>query len=145
MKKKISVFFAVIFAVGVLLTACGGDAAAKVVSATETAVVIQCSADGGTLEDALNVLQEAGELSYSGSSGEYGLYITEVNGRSADDASSEYWAIYTTLGEADGVVYSSTEYGSYDYNGTVCASASYGASGLPMIEGEIYILALETY
>ena len=127
---------AVIFCI---FTACGQSSAAKVVFSDETSVVIECTEDGGTLEDALSALSEAGELSYEGSQSEYGLYI---NGRTADEAAGEYWAIYTTLGEADGVVYSSADYGTYEYDGKTCASASYGASGLPMVKGEIYVITL---
>lgn len=126
-----------------IFTACGqSSAAAKVVFSDETSVVIECTEDGGTLEDALSALSEAGELSYEGSQSEYGLYITGVNGRTADEAAGEYWAIYTTLGEADGVVYSSADYGTYEYDGKTCASASYGASGLPMVKGKIYVITL---
>lgn len=146
MKAKILSIFSVILIVAVFAAACGsGDVSAKIISQTETELAIECTADGGTLEDALTALSEAGKLSFSGDDGDFGLYITEVNGRSADPAKNEYWAIYTTLGELDGVAYSSAEYGSRECGGRICASASYGASGLPMVAGELYVLSLESY
>ena len=125
---------------------CGSSgASAAVLESSDGLLVIEAEADGGSLQDALNALSESGEISIEGTDGEYGLYITSVNGRSADSAANEYWAIYTTLGELDGVSYSSGEYGSFDYDGKTLSSALYGAGGLIMAKGELYALKLETY
>ena len=51
-----------------------------------------------------------------------------------------YWAVYTTLGTLDGTSYSDAQWGTWEYEGNTLASASYGVSGLPMIEGEYYAL-----
>ncbi len=53
---------------------------------------------------------------------EYGLMITTVNGVKADSGNREYWAIYVN-----------GEYGQY------------GADSQPVADGDIFILALETY
>ncbi len=133
--------------ISLIFSSCGSESAgsAKILAAEDGLLVIEATADGGSLEDALNALSDAGELTYSGSSGDYGLFLTAVNGREADLSKNEYWALYTTLGELDGVAYSNEEFGSYDYDGRVCASASYGVSGLIMVEGEIYVLTVESY
>lgn len=126
-------------------TSSQSDEKYSVVFTADDAVVIKADTTEGSLEDALNALKDSNALDFTGSQSEYGLYIESVNGRTADAAKNEYWAVYTTLTEIDGVSYSSAEYGTYDYNGTQCASASFGASGLPMVEGELYAIVLATY
>lgn len=121
------------------------DTGASVLESSDKLVVIEAAETGGSLEEAMAALSKAGKLTYDGSEGDYGFYLNSVNGYAPDAESSEYWAVYTTLGEYEGVPYSSTEYGTYDYSGKTCASASYGISGLPMVEGEIYVLVVETY
>ena len=73
-----------------------------------------------------------------GSESEYGFYLTSLNGREATD--EYYWAVYTTLGILDGVEYSNAAWGTWEYGGETLASASYGVSGLPLVEGELYAL-----
>lgn len=151
MKKiKFTAFFLAIFFVVIFtFTACAGDTAssagASVLESSDKLAVIEANATSGSLEEAMAALKEAGELTYEGSESEYGFYLTSVNGYIPDEAANEYWAIYTTLGEYEGVEYSSSEYGTCEYDGKTCASASYGISGLPMVEGEIYVLAVASY
>ena len=140
----LAIFSAVIFT----LTACrGADApsAASVLESSDKLAVIQASSTGGSLEEAMSALKEAGALTYEGSEGDYGFYLTSVNGYTPDAENNEYWAIYTTLGEYGGVEYSNSEYGTYEYDGKTCAGASYGISGIPLVEGEIYVLAIAAY
>lgn len=148
MKTKITSILLAIFLV-VTFTACTGDteapAAAVVLEGSDKLVVIEANATGGSLEEAMSALKAAGTLTYEGSEGDYGFYLTSVNDYTPDAENNEYWAIYTTLGEYEGVEYSNSEYGTYDYNGKTCASASYGISGIPMVEGEIYIITIATY
>ena len=139
---KFSAVAAAAAAFVMILVSCGaGSAAAEVKSQSETSIVIEAMQSGGSLADAL----DAGSLDFSASESEYGLFIESVNGRAADPSANEYWAIYTTLAELDGVSYSSSEYGVFEADGKTLASASYGASGLPMQEGELYALVLESY
>ena len=126
-------------------TSSQSDEKYSVVFTADDAVVIKANTTEGSLEDALNALKDSNALDYTGSQSEYGLFIESVNGKAADAAKNEYWAVYTTLTEIDGVSYSSAEYGTYDYDGTECASASFGASGLPMVEGELYAVVLAAY
>ena len=126
-------------------TSSQSDEKYSLVFTAEDAVVIKANTTEGSLEDALNVLKDSNALDFTGSQSEYGLYIESVNGRTADADKNEYWAVYTTLTELDGVSYSSAEYSTYDYDGTQCASASFGASGLPMVEGNLYAVVLAAY
>ena len=149
-KLKFTAFLLAIFFVAVLtVTACADNAAkpvgASVLENTEKLVVFEAMLTGGSLEDAMAEFKGAGEFTYEGTESEYGFYLTSVNGYTPDAAANEYWAVYTTLGEYEGVEYSNSEYGTYDYNGKTCASASYGVSGIPMIEGELYVIAIATY
>lgn len=145
--KIIAVILVIVFALS--LCGCGDTVSvgAKVVATSSDGyVVIEALSTGGSLQDALNALAEAGELKYGGYEGEYGFYLTSVNGREADASANEYWAVYTSLGEYDGVVYSNAEYGTFNnYDNKTLASASYGVSGLLMVEGELYVIVLESY
>ena len=96
-----------------------------------------------SLFDALAALQEKGELRFSYEAGEYGAFLTQINGHTA--AGNEFWAVYTTLGEYGGVRYSDEAYGTYHYGETQLASASYGVSSLPLVEGMLYAVALSSY
>ena len=43
----------------------------------------------------MDELQASGDFSYSGEKSEYGLFLTTINGVTADyDATGAYWAIY---------------------------------------------------
>lgn len=142
--KKTALFFAIVL-VFTSLCGCGGQKpSAEIVRSDENTVIIRVNETGGSLEDAMNALAESGELSFDGSESEYGFFITSVNGVSADPA-SQYWAVYTTLGDYEGVSYSNAEYGTFDHDGATLNSASYGISGLPAAEGELYALTLETF
>lgn len=146
--KFTSIILALFFVVTLTFTACTGDSAAAgaaVLEGSDKLVVIEANSTGGSLEEAMSALKKAGELAYEGSESEYGFYLTSVNGYVPDGENNEYWAVYTTLGEYEGVEYSNSEYGTYDYKGKTCASASYGISGLPMVEKEIYVLVVESY
>lgn len=130
---------------GALFSACAQDssigaAKAEVRASDAERVVIEVT-EGDTsksLYDALTVFQEEEKLTFSGSESEYGFYITSVNGVEA--AGDSYWAVYTTLGTLDGTSYSDAQWGTFEYEGKTLASASYGVSGLPLVEGEYYAL-----
>ncbi len=145
---KLAALFAAAIAAfaGSIFSACAnGNADATLLENSETLVVIKANTTSGSMQDAMTKLKEAGQISYEGSESEYGFYITSVNGYTPDASKNEFWAVYTTLGEYEGVTYSSAEYGAYEYKGTSCASALYGISGLPIVEGYLYILTISTY
>lgn len=117
-----------------------GDAEFRLVANDETCVVIAAdkSDTDRSLYDALAFFATSGEIMMDGSESEYGFYLTSLNGREATD--EYYWAVYTTLGILDGVEYSNAAWGTWEYGGETLASASYGVSGLPLVEGELYAL-----
>lgn len=110
---------------------------------TATNDVLTLSADT-SLADYLNALKDKGELEFTAEDGSYGLFITSVNGveNSTDEGGAHGWSwtVYTNLTELDGVIYSTPDYGTYDADGTILNSASYGVSGLPCVEGYVYAL-----
>ena len=118
---------------------------AKLIENTQKLVVIEATETGGSLEDALKSFSQAGNIELEGSTNEFGFFITSINGYAPDASKNEFWAIYSSLGEYEGVSYSNAEYGTYEYNGVTYASASYGVSGMPLIKGEIYILTISTF
>ena len=117
-----------------------GDAEFRLVANDETCVVIAAdkSDTDRSLYDALAFFATSGEITMDGSESEYGFYLTSLNGREATD--EYYWAVYTTLGSLDGVESSNAAWGTWEYGGETLASASYGVSGLPLVEGELYAL-----
>ena len=130
---------------GALFAGCAGGGAAgtsdaELLVSDGTRVVVRANADDGTqsLYSVLEAMQKEEKLTFAGSESEYGYYITSVNGVEATD--DHYWAVYTTLGTLDGTSYSDAQWGTWEYEGNTLASASYGVSGLPMIEGEYYAL-----
>lgn len=133
-------------ALSMLLSACGdGDAKAKLLKSDEQLIVIEAIATGGSLEDALKELKSDGKIDYESSTSEYGAFLNSINGYVPDASKNEFCAIYTTLGEYEGVSYSNVEFGVYEYDGKTCASASYGISGIPLVDGEIYVITISTY
>lgn len=116
---------------------------AELLEKSDKLVVIKAVETGGSLEDALKALKNRGDLDYEGTVGDYGLYLSSLNGYEIKN--NEFFAIYSTLGEYEGVSYTDEVYGTYDYEGHLCASASYGASGLPLVKDEIYVITVSTY
>lgn len=128
-----------------LFAACGEEGAvggARLLESSETRVVIEGAETKGSLFDAMSALKGTDGFTFEGSEGQWGFYIESMNGKAV--GSNEYWAIYTTLGEYDGVTYSSSDT-TYDYNGKTCLYAQYGCSGLPLVQGNLYVLVLETF
>ena len=149
MKKFIKVLAAIVVSSLIFgcLAACNkGAADVELLESTERIVAIKAlKTDNGTsLADALSSLKEQGKIDFDGSTSDTtGLYITSVNGYTPDfNETKEFWGVYTTLIEYSGTTYSNADYGTYDYNGTTLYSATYGISRLPLIEGEIYVLAI---
>lgn len=112
-------------------------------SQTQVLVRVMETEDGKSMYDALVALQADGRLTFDGSESTYGFYITSVNSVAATN--ENYWAVYTTLGTYEGVSYSDATWGTIEHsdapgNTYTLASASYGVSGLPLVEGELYAL-----
>lgn len=103
--------------------------------------------DSISLKDYLDALASAGQISYEVTTSDYGYYISSVNGNAEvyETTYMTYWSIYTDLFTLDNVTYATTEYGSYEYNGSSLGYASYGVSSLPCVEGYTYALVYSTY
>lgn len=122
------------------------DIRARIISSDDSGtVIIEATATSGSLYDALAMFDESDLLDLDMEQSEYGYFIEEVNGRKPDAAKNEFFAVYTSLGDYLGVSYSSEEFASYEYNGQRLGSASVGVSSLPLVKGEIYIIAISTY
>ena len=123
------------------LTAADGKAENAIFTAESGLITLD---DSTSVADYIAALKDNGELDYTAEDGAYGLFITSVNGiENVTDEGGTHgwsWAIYTNLTELDGVVYSSADYGTYQADGVTLYSASYGASGLPCVEGYVYAL-----
>ncbi len=156
MKKLSALLLSVCAAVCVLaFAACGeksdtnlGDTTIEV---TDDSVIFTVessfytSLDSTTsLYDYLVALQDAGKLTFEGSTDSWGFAISSINGKSAvyETSSGYYWAQYTSLTTYGGIVYSS-DYSTYDYNGTTLYSNSYYCDGMPAVEGETYAFIYE--
>ena len=155
--KKLTKLFAVLIAVctlvfGLSLAACANDDRGEPSGKIENghAIVYAFTADNseGSMLDFMNKLKTAGDLTFEGSDGEYGYFITSVLGvgskvvtSTANSYSGWDWAVYTTVTTIDGVTYSGTE--NFEYCGIKFYKASYGVSGIPCVEGESYALVYE--
>ncbi len=116
---------------------------------TATSSIMELT-ESTSLKDYLDALVEAGDITYEGYESAYGFYITTVYDikeqiNYTDTGSSGYsWMVYTDYIEGeDGVQYANPEYGVFYYNGKELASASYGVSYLPCVEGYTYALVYE--
>lgn len=145
MKKKLSILSILLVLMLALcaFAACNNGTAKVTVLENGEILVIRAdeTKEDVSLEDVMNNLKKSGEIQYEMSDG----MITSVNGHAANQSNGEYWFVYTSLETYKGVSYSNMIWGAYSYDGTDYASAAYGVDGLPMVEGNLYILALGTF
>lgn len=94
-------------------------------------------AENTTVLDYMQRLKAEGELAFEYADGDYGAYITGINGVANDNDS--YWMLYTSDTE-----YATTEY-TAEYDGTAYGQATLGASSLNVKEGETYIWYYQTF
>ena len=79
--------------------------------------------DAEYLSDLMNELKAEGNFTYEGTGGDYGLFISSINGLTADyETDGAYWAIYV--------------------NG---AYGEYGADAQPVNDGDVYRFVYEVY
>lgn len=146
---KIKKFFAIPCALVLLLlgclTACGEEKAVKATLLNGEGDLIVLRADetdtGKSVFDALQAFAQEEKISFTYDVGDYGAMITSVNGVTLAQT-NEFWAVYTSLETYEGVSYSSTQFGTYEYGGQTIGSASYGVSYLPLVAGEIYVITV---
>ncbi|MDE6613099.1 MAG: hypothetical protein K2K28_00900 [Clostridia bacterium] len=121
----------------------------------QTSVIFTASDDvltideNTTVKDYLDALQKNGELSFEGSDGDYGFFLTSFDGKENQVISvSPYegysWMLYLDFTELDGTIYA-TDYSVCEYEGKTLYSASYGVSGIPCVEGHTYAFVYEYY
>ncbi|MGN1234404.1 MAG: DUF4430 domain-containing protein [Christensenellaceae bacterium] len=149
--RKLAVLFAAVAALCLAFFGCSEHESSSysVEANTETLVVIKATETNVEVSvmDALKELAEAGTIQMEYTNGEWGAYIESINGTVPDAAAHEYWAFYTTLGTygEPAFIYSTTDFGSYDYQGTICGYAQVGAGSMPMVEGCLYVFTIATW
>ena len=138
MKKKLtiaSILFALICALCAFAACSKKDVDPVVLNTADTEYTIT---DTSTLKDYMDYLKDKGEFNYSYSEGAYGAFLESVNG--VANTTNCYWMIYT-----DDTENSSTEWGSYDYDGKTLGSANFGISDMPLKENTIYVFAYQSF
>ena len=100
----------------------GQNAFVLEVSDGEKNVRYEGQTEAGFLAGLFDQLQQTEDFQYESTSGDYGMYITSVNGVRADESQKTYWAIYVN-----------GEYGQY------------GADSQPVNDGDSFALRLESY
>ena len=119
-----------------VLVACdlGGNNGLQVsVEKGETTVLIQVESGATattTLMDAMELLQEKGELSYTLS----GTMVQSMEGKENAADWSACWMLYTTDTEMG-----NAEWGTYEYGGQTYLSAILGADSLTVLDGVNYL------
>ncbi len=102
--------------------------------------------DEYSLFDYMTALKMKNQLTFDGNNGDYGFFITTVNGKEA--TGNSFWGVYISFKtlEGDDAVYAGGEYETqYQYESTTLYSANYGVSGIPYVSGATYALVLQTY
>ena len=132
----------------------GGGGAAVDFSAsavfTASSDVLELSKDT-SVKDYLDALAGDGAIVIEGYTGDYGYYVTSVNGLAesssvTESVSSGYsWMLYSDFMQEDGTVYADPEYGTFEYGEKTLASASYGISYMPCVEGYTYALVYQAW
>lgn len=136
---------AAVFCCGLLAGCAGrgtgvGNAEAELAENDGTHIVVTVGAGDAekSLYDALCALRDDGLITFDGSGGAESFYLTSLNGKAADE--THFWAVYTSVGTVDGVAYSNAEWGTYDFGGETLASAAFGVSLLPLMEGACFAI-----
>lgn len=104
-----------------------------------------------TLEDYIVALRDAGKLTFEGDKGDYGLFITSMDGKAnevisstANSSEGRSWTLYIDFTTLDGVIYASDSE-ICTYKGTVLYRANYGISAIPCLENHTYAFVYEYY
>lgn len=105
---------------------------------------------GYSVYDYLRALSIKNQLTFDGCDGDYGYYLTSVNGKSetVGTNSGSSWNLYISFKtlEGDDAVYAGGDYMTeYVYENTTLYSANYGVSGVPYVSGATYALVLQSW
>lgn len=153
MKRKIVNLVTLMLAVLAAMLACvscqkGGETKAKLLSATETQIVMQIEETDGNANafDALKSLRNQDLLSFDYTTSQYGAYITSINGKAetvtestANSSSGYSWMLYTSDME------NAYESDTITVGEIVCGSAARGASLLQVKENALYVWVYKEY
>ncbi len=90
--------------------------------------------EGGTLKDYMDYLKEECDFKYEIKNG----MVTSIDGLKA--RGTKYWMLYTNDMEN-----ANEAWGTYDYEGEICYSATVGAEDLVVKDGFIYVWLLQAY
>ena len=154
MKKKLLAFVFLLAAV-FAFTACGNGGNVKEVTIDEQkSYVFTASSsvmeltDNTTVADYLTALQEKGEITFEGYTGDYGFFITSVNGIEAQTVESTMnsykgYSLYIYIDfiklEGDNAYYGNDQT-VCKYKDTTLYQSSYGVSSIPCVKGHTYAL-----
>ena len=84
----------------------------------------------------MEMLREDGKIEFAISGG----MVTEINGKANTADFSSCWMLYTSDAEL-----SNTEWGTVSYEENSYGSAIVGAEALPVVNGEIYVWAYQSF
>ncbi|MBQ7924061.1 MAG: hypothetical protein IJ329_02005 [Clostridia bacterium] len=143
MKRKITVLFSLLLTLvcsALCLFACGkadGNVQASVVESSETLLVIRVDETDGeaTLYNAMQYLQEQGEITFESQSSTYGEMMKSINGKANGENDNPCWMSYTS--DTDETL-ANTAWG-YAYNGETLGSCNFGMSSMPVKAGCLYV------
>ena len=154
MKKFLVIFTAVLlcFAVGCRKTEVIrqdiDDNSSIVVTTTSESLKID---ESTTLEDYITALKDAGKLTFEGNKGDFGLFITSMDGKAnevisstANSSEGYSWTVYIDFLTLDGVIYASDSEVCV-YKETLLYKANYGVSAIPCLENHTYAFVYEHY
>ena len=151
MKKLLLIFTAVLlcFTVG-----CGTT---KTNEPTEISIVFVATSstleidENTTLEDYIVALRDKGDIMFEGENGDFGLFITSMDGKanevisSTPNSSEGYsWTIYIDFLTLDGVIYAGDSE-TVTFNDITLYKAIYGISAIPCLENHTYAFVYEYY
>lgn len=137
MKRKFMSFIALLTAVFLSAFALFGCTKTVQIDGDFVVITARDVVENTTVLDYMKRLKADGELVFEFADGDYGAYITSMNGVANDNDS--YWILYTSDTE-----YATTEYKA-EYDGTAYGQATLGASSLTVKEGETYIWYYQTF
>lgn len=100
------------------------------------AIAVEDAQDAKVLLDVMKLAQTEEKLTFTESNG----MIMSINGKENAADWSASWMLYTSDKEM-----STTEYGTYEYEGQTLCSATLGAGALPVVDGEIYVWVYVTF
>lgn len=153
MKRKI--ISLITLAITLMLSVCclvscqkSGETKAILQSATEDQIVMSIEETDGNANafDALKSLRNQDLLSFDYTMSTYGAFITSINGKAnavsestANSSKGYSWTLYTSDME------NAYDTKTVTIGNTVCGESAFGASGLTVKEGELYVWVYAYY